>query len=119
MRRAAGVVVLAMVCAVAVPMALSRPVVAAFTSPTLTNTGATSGGPGTPISYSYSWDLTDCEANGVNAGDTIEIILEWDSPVEEVNSSTSTVGIDCSGQVQGQVPPNTVPGAHSPTASPC
>jgi hypothetical protein len=118
MRRAAGIVVLALACAVAIPTWLARPV-AAFTPPTLTNSGAASGGPGMPISYTYDWDAADCEANGVLVGDTIEIILEWDSPVEEINSSTSTLTStsDCEGTVSGAVPDNTTVGVHSPTAS--
>jgi hypothetical protein len=120
MRRAAGVVVLALVCAIALPIVIARPAAAAFANAVLTNNGAKSGGPNTAITYGYSWDSTDCEANGVVAGDTIELILDWDSPVvEEVNSSTFVVPPSgpCAGAVSGFVPGNTTTGEHSPTAS--
>jgi outer membrane biosynthesis protein TonB len=117
MRRAAGVVILALVCAVAIPTMLARPA-AAFTGATLTNNGAASGGPGTPLTYLYSWDAVDCQANGVLVGDTITILLNWDSPLGQIGSSTSTATVtDCSGTVSGQVPGNSSLGLHSPTAS--
>jgi hypothetical protein len=79
MRRAAGVVVLALVCAFALPMLLANPA-AAFTNPTLTSTGSNAGGPGTAVSYAYSFDTADC---GVSS-DSLEIDLYWDSPFEQI-----------------------------------
>jgi hypothetical protein len=73
MRRAAGIVVLALACAVALPTWLARPV-AAFTNPTLVQTsGPASGGPGTSITYQYTWDSMDC---GVST-DSLTIQLFW------------------------------------------
>jgi hypothetical protein len=117
MRRAAGVVVLALVCAFTLPMLMAKPA-AAFTSPTLTAHAGfpTSGPPGTSISYDYSWDLADCEANGVAPGDTITIVLDWDSPLTQLGTSTSQATSSCSGTVSGRVPATTT-GAHSPFAS--
>ena len=112
MRRAAGFAVLALICALAVPMLWTRPA-AAFTSATLTwNGGTESGGPGTPLSYAYSWDTTDC---GVS-GDSLQIQLFWDSPFEQVGSASVPAGT-CSGTVTGAVPNDTTVGAHTPTAS--
>src|SRR5580658_2247520 len=101
MRRAAGVVVLALVCAFTLPMLLAKPV-AAFTPPTLVSTGANTGGPGTAVSYQYSFDTTDC---GVSA-DSVEIDLSWDSPFQPIGSATAAAGT-CSGTVTGTVPGNT------------
>jgi hypothetical protein len=119
MRRAAGFVVLALVCALALPMLLARPA-AAFTSATLTVTSGfpSSAPPGTAISYDYFWDLADCEANGVAVGDTITIYVDWDSPADQVGMATSVVQStgNCTGTVSGHVP-STTPGVHSLTAS--
>lgn len=111
MRRAAGVVVLAMVCAIALPMALSRPA-AASGSPTLTQTStATSGGPGTGIDYQYAWDAIDC---GTASSDSLTIQLYW-QPGELMGSGTADA--TCSGPVSGTVPNNAVRGASdTPTA---
>jgi hypothetical protein len=105
-------VVLALVCAFTLPMLLAKPA-AAFTSPTLTSTGLDSGGPGTHVSYNYSFDTTDCGASS----DSLEIDLEWDSPFEQIGQATATAG-SCSGSVSGTVPLNTTRGnSHVPTAS--
>ncbi|MFI5286783.1 MAG: hypothetical protein ACHQ4F_10740, partial [Candidatus Dormibacteria bacterium] len=112
MRKTAGVAVLAMVCALAVPMLLNRPA-AAFTPATLTWSGGTeSGGPGTPLSYSYTWNTTDCTVSA----DSLQIQLFWDNPYEQVGSATVPAGT-CSGSVTGAVPNDTVLGTHTPTAS--
>jgi outer membrane biosynthesis protein TonB len=116
MRRAAGVVILALVCAITVPIVLARPA-SAFTSATLTNVGASSGHPGATATFAYNFDLTDCEAGGAVAGDTIQIILDWDSPFGQMGTATTTIGTSCSGQVSGPVPPTAPTGSHSPTAS--
>jgi outer membrane biosynthesis protein TonB len=115
MRRAAGVVVLALVCAFTLPMLMAKPA-AAFTSPTLTSTGATSGGPGTTVSYNYTWNATDC---GSSAGDSLDIELFWDnSPFGEIGSAVASNPATCSGSVSGTVPTYTTRGTtHFPTAS--
>ncbi len=112
MRRAAGVVVLALACALAVPIATARPVAAA--GPTLTLSPA-SGGPLTPISFTYTWDQPDCN---VPTTDSLTIILLWDSPdpSEQVGSGAADA-TTCSGTGSGSVPNDTTRGnAHSPTA---
>jgi len=113
MRKTAGVAVLALICALAVPMLLTRPA-AAFTPATLTWSGGTqSGGPGTPLSYTYTWNTADC---GVSA-DSLEILLFWDTPNEQVGSAPVPLST-CSGTVTGVVPnDNATVGAHTPTAS--
>jgi hypothetical protein len=116
MRRAAGVVILALVCAIAVPIVLARPA-SAFTSATLTNVGASSGPPGATATFTYSFDLTDCQAGGAAVGDTIVITLDWDSPFSQIGTATSTIGTDCSGQVSGRVPGTAPTGSHNPIAS--
>jgi hypothetical protein len=118
MRRAAGLVVLALVCAVAVPTVLTRPA-AAFTGATLTwnGAGSQSGGPGTPLSYLYTWNPTDC---GTASADTLELDLYWDSPdpTERVGFTTIQPSTNCSGTVTGTVPGDTTRGdLHSPHAS--
>jgi hypothetical protein len=112
MRRAAGGVVLALVCAVALPIVLTRPA-AAFTSPTLVQTSTTtSGGPGTAITYQYAWNPTDC---GVSA-DNLEIQLFWDNPFEQIGFAAADP--TCSGSVTGAVPNDTTVGTtHFPKAS--
>src|SRR5450631_3963064 len=116
MRRAAGVVILALVCAITVPIVLARPA-SAFTSATLTNVGASSGPPGATATFTYSFDLTDCMAGGAAVGDTIVITLDWDSPFSQIGTATSTIGTDCSGQVSGRVPGTAPTGSHNPIAS--
>ena len=113
MRRAAGVVVLAMVGAVALPIVLTRPA-AAFTLPTLTWSGGTqSGGPGAALSYNYVWNTTDCTVSA----DNLEIQLFWDSPYELIQSTHVTLNT-CLGPVAGTVPSDTTMGdVHTPTAS--
>jgi hypothetical protein len=111
MRRAAGVAILALVCAIALPMAMARPA-AAFTAPTLTLTGNSSGGPGTALAYTYTWNASDC---GVS-GDSLEIQLFWDSPYQPIGSAPA--GSTCSGPVTGSVPYNTSRGnTHFPSAT--
>ncbi|MHB8488352.1 MAG: hypothetical protein ACYDCS_03535 [Candidatus Dormibacteria bacterium] len=114
MRRAAGVVVLALVCAIALPTALARPAAALFASATLTwNGGNEYGGPGTALSYAYFWDLTDCTVSG----DTLEIQLFWDNPYGQISSVPAAAGT-CAGTVTGTVPPGAAPGnGHVLTAS--
>jgi outer membrane biosynthesis protein TonB len=112
MRRAAGLVILALVCAVALPMALARPA-AAFTDPTLVQTsGPASGGPGTSLTYQYTWDATDC---GVSTH-SLEIQVFWQFPVEVIGSATADS--TCSGAVTATVPNNaTTNETNTPTAS--
>jgi hypothetical protein len=116
MRRGAGLALLVLVVAVGVPVATATPVAAA--SPTLTQTGGlTTGGPGTSITYTYSWDQADCAASGVANGDTI--VLDWDSPSEQIGTGTiANDGVNpCVGTVTGQVPTDTTRGdSHLPTA---
>src|SRR5580692_11242966 len=112
MRRAAGVVVLALVCAFTVPIALARPA-AASTGPTLGPPAPASGGPGTSVTYLYSWDTTEC---GVSLH-SLEIELFWDSPYAEIGSTTARAA-SCTGSVTGVVPSDTSRGnTHLPTAS--
>jgi hypothetical protein len=112
MRRAAGVVVLAMVGAMAVPVVMAHPVAAA-PSPTLTQTSsATSGPPGTAIDYQYTWDAADCGSASV---DSLTIELYW-QPGELIGSATADA--TCSGPVSGAVPNNAAIGASdTPSAS--
>jgi hypothetical protein len=119
MRRAAGVGILALVCAIAVPIVLARPGIAAFSGATLLNVRASSGQPGSTAVFDYSFDLADCtnQPGGAMPGDTIEIILDWDTPVVQIGTATTTVGVRCSGQVSGRVPRNALTGIHQPTAS--
>ena len=114
MRKAAGFAVLALICAVAVPTMMARPV-AAFTPATLTLTSSpTSGGPGTPVTYQYSWNPIDC---GV-ATDSLQIQLFWDNPdPSEMIGSAAAPNATCSGPVSGTVPNDTTRGdSHFPTA---
>ena len=119
MRRAAGVVVLALVCAIATSTVLARPA-AASTQPTLSLTSTpTSGGPGTGVTYTYTWDALpgDC---GVASTDTLELDLYWDSPnpTEKIGFATIPASPNCSGSVSGTVPGDTTRGdPHFPTAS--
>jgi len=115
MRRAAGLGILVLVGALVVPIATATPVAAA--SPTLSGPTPASGDPGTTVTYTYSWDSTDCTANGVADGDSI--ILVWDNPPADLPSSGSVTnnGTDCTGNVSAQVPTNTSRGDnHFPTA---
>ncbi len=111
MRRAAGVVVLALVGAVALPIVMTRPA-AAFTSPTLSSPSPSSGAPTTRVTFAYNWDTTDC---GVSA-DSVEINLYWDSPYLLIGQATADAGT-CNGDVTGTVPTNTTLGNHTPSAS--
>lgn len=111
MRRAAGVVVLAMVCAIAIPMALSRPV-AAFTSPTLT-ANPTSGDVGTPVTYTYTWNTTDCTVSA----DSLEIQMVWGSPPQPLGSGPATLAT-CNAVLTVPVPNGAVAGTDlTPSAS--
>jgi hypothetical protein len=109
MRRAAGVVVLAMVCAIALPMALSRPV-AAFTSPTLSANPA-SGHPQTQITYTYTWNTTDCTVSA----DSLEIQMFWDNPPQALGSGPATPGT-CNATLTVPIPNNAAMGNDAPTA---
>src|ERR1700680_1033377 len=118
MRRAAGMGVLVLVAAVVLPIATATPVAAA--NPTLAQTGGpTSGGPGTSITYTYTWDQATCGTlgAGVVTGDTI--VLDWDNASSE-QMGTGTITHDgvnpCIGTVTGQVPADALPGTHSPSA---
>jgi hypothetical protein len=104
--------VLALVCAFTVPIALARPA-AASTGPTLGPPAPASGGPGTSVTYLYSWDTTEC---GVSLH-SLEIELFWDSPYAEIGSTTARAA-SCTGSVTGVVPSDTSRGnTHLPTAS--
>ena len=109
MRRAAGVVVLLMVGAIAVPMALSRPV-AAFTPPTLT-ASPPSGDTGTPITYTYTWNTTDCTV----FADSLEIQMFWDTPPQPLGSGPATPGT-CNATLTVPIPNNAATGDHAPIA---
>jgi hypothetical protein len=117
MRRGAGVVVLALACALALPTVFARPA-AAFTSPTLTLTSAaSSGGPGTSITYMYSWNAIDCGT--LPSTDSLELDLYWDipDPTEQIGSTPNISPLTCSGSVTGTVPSDTTTGSHVPAAS--
>src|ERR1700682_4103647 len=114
MRRAAGMGVLVLVGAVALPIATATPVAAA--SPTLSLTsGTTTGGPGTPVTYTYTWDTADCP----QTGGPFTIVVYWDNP--NPNEQIGSVAADpatCSGSVSGVVPADTTRGdSHFATAS--
>jgi hypothetical protein len=113
MRRAAGVLVLVLACAVALPMALARPA-AAFTPATLTLNGPALGGPGTPVTYNYAWNSTDCPVST----DSREVQLFWDKPdPSEMIGTAPADQSTCSGTVTGTVPSDTTRGdTHFPTA---
>ncbi len=113
MRRAAGVVVLALACALVVPIATARPAAAAGPSVTVT---PTSGGPGTPLNFTYTWDQPDCN---VPTSDSLTIILTWDSPdpTEQIGSGPADA-TSCTGSATGTVPNDTTRGStHIPKAS--
>jgi outer membrane biosynthesis protein TonB len=114
MRRGAGLAILVLVGALAIPILRATPVAA--DAPLLSG-GPASGTVGTAVSYVYSWDQTDCSANGVPASDTI--VLTWDDASAETigsgsvtNDGTST----CTGSVSGIIPPATL-GSHTITAT--
>jgi hypothetical protein len=105
--------VLGLVVAVAIPTVLARPAVA-FTAPTLTLGSTTSGGPGTSVTYTYTWNATDC---GVSA-DSLVIQLFWDKPDPNEMVGSAPADANCSGTVVGIVPNDTTRGDdHYPSAS--
>jgi hypothetical protein len=115
MRRGAGVIVIALACAVALPTVFARPA-AAFTPATLTLVGPASGGPGTAVTYKYTWNAIDC---GVSA-DSLTIQLFWDNPdpSEMIGSTAADSTLTCSGNVNGIVPNDTTRGdSHTPSAA--
>jgi len=83
MRRAAGVVVLAMVWAIAVPTALFATGSRVHEPYACADIPATSGDPGTSITYQYTWDPGDC---GVLPTDSLTIQLNWQSPTELIGT---------------------------------
>jgi len=94
-------------------MLLARPAVA-FTSPTLSAPSPASGGPGTSVTYAYTWNTTDCTVSN----DSLELQMNWDNPPESMTITASSVPPGtCSGTVTGAVPNNTSRGdTHFPTA---
>ena len=103
---------LALVGAIVVPIATARPVAAA--GPTLTMTQS-SGGPGTPLNFTYTWNATDCGAQSV---DSLTIIVFWDVPDPSEQIGSGPADANCSGSVNGIVPNDTSRGSnHIPTAS--
>ena len=113
MRRAAGVVILALVCAFAVPIAFARPA-AAFNSPTLTPLPA-SGDVGTGVSYTYAWDSQtgDCPSPPT---DSLEIEVSWDTPALPPWTGAANPGT-CDGTVSAPIPNGSPVGNHVATAS--
>src|SRR5580704_18748963 len=107
MRRAAGAAVLVLVGALAVPILTATPVAA--DNPTLAQTGGpTSGPPGTPVSYQYSWD------NGCTAPGAETIVLTWAATNEVIGEGTAALnGANCDGPVSGPIPSDASPGAGS------
>ena len=100
MRRAAGVAVLVLVCALAVPIATARSVLA--DTPTLSG-GPPSGPVGTTVSYLYTWDQADCTAAGVTDGEVL--VLNWGASEVIGQSTVSNDGTQpCTGNVSGQIP---------------
>ena len=113
MRRGAGVVVIALACALALPTVFARPA-AAFTAATLGPPSTASGGPGTSVTYQYTWNATDC---GVSAH-SLTIQLFWDSPDPSEMIGSGTADANCSGTVTGIVPNDTTRGdSHFPSAA--
>ena len=102
MRRGAGVIVIALACALALPTVFARPA-AAFTAATLGPPSTGSGGPGTPVTYQYTWNAIDC---GVST-DSLTIQLFWDSPDPSEMIGSGTADASCSGLVTGIVPNDT------------
>ena len=114
MRKAAGLGILVLVGALAIPIATASPVAAA--SPTLSLTSTpTSGGPGTPVTYTYAWDAADCP----QTGGPYTIAVFWDNPPSTVPIGSGPADpTTCSGTVSFDVPANTTQGDnHFPTAS--
>lgn len=105
MRTAACGAALVLACAFVVTAASPAP--AEASSPALTLIGASSGAVGSLVTYAYSWDVADCIAAGVSAGDTV--ILVWQNPqtIEPIGVATVAIGGiggDCTGTVSGRVP---------------
>jgi len=100
MRRAAGVAILVLVGALAVPIATTMPVAAAGA----TLTGGPSAGPvGTSVSYVYNWDQQTCTGDGVVGGEPI--VLSWEPTNEIIGQGTVSLdGTNCTGSVAGQIP---------------
>ncbi len=86
---------------------LSASAKASASSATLTLVGASSGVIGSNVTYHYNWDLADCAAAGVAAGDTV--VLTWVNPQssEPIGISPMAIGGaggSCSATVSGPVP---------------
>lgn len=112
MQKAACGAVVVMACALVVPLVL--PMTAEASGPTLTLIGARLVPSGAP-SPTNSWDVADCSAAGVTAGDTV--ILVWGNPLssEQIGLIVVTVGAaggNCTGTLGGRVPGDATVGDH-------
>jgi hypothetical protein len=91
---------------------------AAATQPTLVQVnGPASGGPGTALTYQYTWDYSDCASTGHPK--MLHLILVWDDGATVIgtqNSLTVRKPDLCKGTVAGTVPNNATAGAHLPSA---
>jgi hypothetical protein len=115
MRRLAGVAVLTLVSAFAVPTLMTKSAIA-VASPTLTpaSSSPSSGPVGTTVTYVYSYDGTtaDCPTAGTRP---YTIVLKWDQP--DPTEIIGSIG-GCYGRVFGRVPNDATLGvSQHPTAS--
>lgn len=91
-------------------------------SPTLLRTQGqpSSGGPGATVSYTYTWDYSDCAANSSDPS-SLKIVLYWDdaatTPVGTAPVTASQSDRTCQGVVTGTVPANATGGDHFPSAA--
>ena len=104
---------------------LATPVidVSAAASPTLVRAqgSPSSGGPGTTISYKYTWDFADCANNSKEADPShLRVVLAWDdsatTPIGFATVMTSAAQFECQGTVSAAVPANATAGDHFPQA---
>jgi outer membrane biosynthesis protein TonB len=115
MRREAGLAVLVLVGALAVPIFGATPV-AAQPPPTLTLVGPASGRAGTTlVTYRYTWaDPADCNPY---LPDSVEIVLSWNDPLDQNPiGSPGPADNTCTGTASGPVPGDTTTGDQFPTA---
>jgi hypothetical protein len=112
--------VLAAGAAVALAALIAPPTspVFAATQPTLTLAGSSSGGPGDPVSYRYTWDYVDCSK--AKHPQRLVVVLLWDDSVNTPIGTPGNVTVikpsECQGAVVGRVPTNASAGVHYPSA---